>query len=396
MSKTFRAGIILIFASIFLVFASTTPPSGSIIENHETSASSSYIGTYSGNLLKQAQQFYLDPEDAQPVTGIGILLKSTDRGSPVGDITLSIYTNASGNVPGDKVSGTEKSFTPELGTWNYISFDQGVTLNTGSDNKYWIVAETQNQSGDNDAYCWLRSTSNTYTRGYRKTFNKDGTAQWSGSQTGDFSFRIYGDASLSVLLYSAEAKREEKSIIIRWITESETDVEGFNILRSQTEDGVYHKINTRLILSKGTSSGRQFYTYVDRSISDLQTYWYRIEEVSANKASVLCTIKADVVSFNQGVSRITGIVPNPFNPIAEIHFSAGKDVVNGDLSLKIYNLLGQVIKTIGFRTVKRPGKYTVKWDGRDDKGSDVPAGLYLCSIVVNGVIITSEKMYKVK
>lgn len=197
--KTFGLIIILLSVVIF-VWASTVPPSGSIVEEHESTESSSYVGKYQGYQLKQAQQFYLDSEDTQPLSGIGILLKSTDYGSPTGDLTIAIYDNAQGNIPGLLITGSTKSFSPVLGQWNYISYSgSGITLNTGSSNKYWIVVTVPEQSGDNDAYCWYRSSSNTYDRGYRKTHNMSGSNTWD-TQSGDFAFRIYGDLTLDVTL----------------------------------------------------------------------------------------------------------------------------------------------------------------------------------------------------
>lgn len=194
-------GLMMIFLIVVVfVLASTEPPSGSVVEEHESTESSSYVGKYQGYQLKQAQQFYLDSEDTQPISGIGILLKSTDYGSPTGDITVAIYDNGQGNIPGQLITGSTKSFSPVLGEWNYISYSgSGITLNTGSSSKYWIVVTVPEQSGDNDAYCWHRSSSNTYDRGYRKTHNIGGSNTWD-TQSGDFTFRIYGDLTLDVTL----------------------------------------------------------------------------------------------------------------------------------------------------------------------------------------------------
>lgn len=198
MKRWLKTSSSLISLIVMVVLASTTPPSGTVIEEHDSSESSSYLGKYQGFQLKQAQQFYLDDEDEQPVTGVGIFLKSTDYGSPSGDVTVAIHENGSGNLPSTLVAGSEQSFTPELGQWNYISFSMpGVTLNSGKSNKYWIVVTVPEQNGENDAYKWQRSTSNTYDRGYRKTFNIGGSNAWE-TQTGDFAFRIYGDPNLDV------------------------------------------------------------------------------------------------------------------------------------------------------------------------------------------------------
>ena len=192
----FSKFILIIVA--FCVWAWTAPPSGTVIEEHVSMETSSYCGKHLGYQLKQAQQFHLDDGDAGPVSGIGILLKSEDYGSPSGDMTVAIYTDDPGDVPGTLVEGSPFSFTPVLGEWNYVSFpDPGIGLDTGASNKYWIVVTVADQAGDNDAYCWHRSNSNTYDRGYRKTFNSGGSNVWE-TQPGDFAFRIYGDPTLDV------------------------------------------------------------------------------------------------------------------------------------------------------------------------------------------------------
>lgn len=194
------------FVSLLLV-ASTIPPSGTIIETHHADASSSYVGTYQGYQLMQAQQFYLDAGVTQPLSGIGIFLKDTDYGNPTGDVTVAIHTNETGNVPGSAINESVQSFTPTLGVWNYIQFSgDGITLGTSDENKYWIVVTTSDQSGENDAYRWTRSTSNTYDRGYRKTFNKNGSGQWE-TETGDFSFQVFGDLTMDVCEPVCESSR---------------------------------------------------------------------------------------------------------------------------------------------------------------------------------------------
>jgi len=65
--------------------------------------------------------------------------------------------------------------------------------------------------------------------------------------------------------------------------------------------------------------------------------------------------------------------PNPFNPETSIRFSI-KD--NSFVTLKIYNTLGQEIKTLvsGF---KSRGMHTEVWNGRDNNGNNVASGIYI-------------------
>jgi len=64
--------------------------------------------------------------------------------------------------------------------------------------------------------------------------------------------------------------------------------------------------------------------------------------------------------------------PNPFNPTTSIAFDLP---VAGDVSLQVFNLLGQKVRQLhsGFLSV---GNHLVEWDGRTDNGSGVASGVY--------------------
>jgi len=70
--------------------------------------------------------------------------------------------------------------------------------------------------------------------------------------------------------------------------------------------------------------------------------------------------------------------PNPFNPQTTIQYEIGGD--DGSMpvraTLKIYNILGQRVKTLLDEDVP-PGIYRVVWDGRDENGERVASGGYL-------------------
>ena len=65
--------------------------------------------------------------------------------------------------------------------------------------------------------------------------------------------------------------------------------------------------------------------------------------------------------------------PNPFNPSTTIYFQVPEA---GEVSLVVYSLAGQVVrKLIPGRTLKA-GIYDVFWEGRDEQGRPVAAGVY--------------------
>ncbi|MBI4532241.1 MAG: T9SS type A sorting domain-containing protein, partial [Candidatus Latescibacteria bacterium] len=64
--------------------------------------------------------------------------------------------------------------------------------------------------------------------------------------------------------------------------------------------------------------------------------------------------------------------PNPFNPETVIRIHLPED---GAVTLKIYNLLGQEIRTL-LQTPMQAGIYNVTWDGMDHSGRMVSSGVY--------------------
>jgi hypothetical protein len=64
--------------------------------------------------------------------------------------------------------------------------------------------------------------------------------------------------------------------------------------------------------------------------------------------------------------------PNPFNPITHIRFQVAR---MSDVSIEIYNVMGQWVKTILVENV-RSGFHEISWDGTNDRGMVVNSGLY--------------------
>ena len=69
--------------------------------------------------------------------------------------------------------------------------------------------------------------------------------------------------------------------------------------------------------------------------------------------------------------------PNPFNPTTTIKFKVqgSKFKVPCHITLKIYNILGETVKTL-VDEFKSDGSYTVIWDGKDERGNEVSSGIY--------------------
>jgi hypothetical protein len=65
--------------------------------------------------------------------------------------------------------------------------------------------------------------------------------------------------------------------------------------------------------------------------------------------------------------------PNPFAPRTSIGFELRQ---GGHITLAVYNIQGRLIRVLA-DTWLGPGEHAVEWDGRDDLGADVAAGVYM-------------------
>ena len=83
--------------------------------------------------------------------------------------------------------------------------------------------------------------------------------------------------------------------------------------------------------------------------------------------------------------------PNPFNPTTTILYNLSNDEL---VSFEIFNLNGKKIRTL-VNEYQNSGPNKVIWNSDDNHGRQVPAGIYLYSIVAGNVKQT-KKMLLVK
>ncbi len=74
--------------------------------------------------------------------------------------------------------------------------------------------------------------------------------------------------------------------------------------------------------------------------------------------------------------------PNPFNPSTTIQYSIS---VAGNVSINIYNILGQEVKTVLDQVSQTAGTYKIVFDAKD-----LPTGIYLYRIIVNNYVATKK------
>ena len=81
--------------------------------------------------------------------------------------------------------------------------------------------------------------------------------------------------------------------------------------------------------------------------------------------------------------------PNPFNPVTTLNFALPEE---SDISIIIYNLQGRQVATLT-DGVMDAGYHSVMWDGIDDSGKIVAAGIYFYSLQNETSSMTRKMVY---
>ncbi|MBN2093166.1 T9SS type A sorting domain-containing protein [candidate division KSB1 bacterium] len=84
--------------------------------------------------------------------------------------------------------------------------------------------------------------------------------------------------------------------------------------------------------------------------------------------------------------------PNPFNPETNIQYSLA---AAGEVTLKIFNLVGEEVLTLVDKQFQTAGYYLVTWNGQNELGLKMTSGIYVYQLWVNNFTI-ARKMVLMK
>jgi len=85
--------------------------------------------------------------------------------------------------------------------------------------------------------------------------------------------------------------------------------------------------------------------------------------------------------------------PNTFNPDTTIKHDLAEAA---DVTLPIYNVLGQVVRTLVASEAQNAGRYQIRWNGMDDRGVPVSSGVYFYQISAEGKFQHVRKLMLLK
>lgn len=84
--------------------------------------------------------------------------------------------------------------------------------------------------------------------------------------------------------------------------------------------------------------------------------------------------------------------PNPFSHSKSTGTTISyRMTASGNATIKVYNLLGKEVRTL-VNEMRPFGRSSVTWDGRDNAGRAVPAGIYMYKLTTNSLTLSRRLM----
>ena len=213
--------------------------------------------------------------------------------------------------------------------------------------------------------------------------------EWTSWQRGIEKFAINNsnDTTLPVELSSFTAiSTMDDNVSLNWTTQSESNLLGFNILKSidrLIEDAEF--ANSSIIYAQNTNI-ETIYDFFDIDVENNMTYWYWLTCHKLNgEMEIFGPLSVKIEHNNDDdlllVDSITGIkniYPNPFNPSTTISFVLRED---DNVLIDIFNLKGQRVYTFKDKPYHK-GVNSVVWNGVDSRGNSASADIYFAKMRV--------------
>ena len=222
-------------------------------------------------------------------------------------------------------------------------------------------------------------------------------ARVNGSENGNCDFyNGFGEiqtsniiAPLPVELTSFIAKVVGENVSLSWQTATEVNNYGFDIERSSSSLGtIWETIG--FVEGNGNSNSIKEYSFIDGEVSSGKTYYYRLKQIDNNGVysfsetiEIKFAVPAEIV--------LSQNYPNPFNPSTTIDFTLPE---SGDVSLKIFNPLGEEVATL-VNGYMEAGGHSFNFNAENlPAGRQVlPSGMYIYQLNTKESKLTKKMLF---
>ncbi len=233
--------------------------------------------------------------------------------------------------------------------------------------------------------------------------DENATSIWSGIQKFYVNSKNNPPSQFGLVspLNKASIDSLTKEIIFKWEKSSDSDpLSSISYTIEISSDTSFNERN--IIYYKKDIPRDSNSVKVSTSLFQQNVYYWRVVSIDNNG---LITYSNEYRSFIIGVvssvedDNIENEIPskfslfpnypNPFNTETIIRYDICQ---SGFVSIKVFNILGQEIVTL-IEKFQQPGKYSIKWDGRDGFGRFVASGVYIYAISIRNFNVSKKMVF---
>jgi hypothetical protein len=203
---------------------------------------------------------------------------------------------------------------------------------------------------------------------------------------GGISSMFFGGYDLSMVAITItgfEAVTDVMGVRLSWDIFADEEINHFEIYRREAGATEYATINREAPLPPQTR------TYLDRTARAGESYQYMLGAVRPDGSHV----NSNWIESRMPVQSLSleQNYPNPFNPTTAIRFVLPEAA---QVTLTVFDPAGRKVVTLKDETMTY-GAHEVRWDGRDDAGNAVAAGVYFYRLTA-GNKTSTKKMVLLK
>jgi hypothetical protein len=340
-----------------------------------------------------------------PVTNVAALagnIALVDRGTctfvskaaavqAAGAIAMIVVNNVASGMPG--MGGSDPTITiPCVG----ISQADGnvIKAQLGGGVSATLLLDPARHAGTDTSSRVLMYAPNPYANGssvshWDTSLNPDALMEpvstASEHNTVDLAHGLFADIGWfpeisPVVLAEFTADGSADGISIRWRFADLTDVGTITLERARAAEGPWSPIHSELSVDGQTT------TALDTSAEPGETYYYHLRITDrAGQASVLGMASAQRLTEALRVS-LAAPSPNPMTNGTTVNYRIGSA---GHVQLVITDVSGRTVRTLE-NGAMIAGPHMSRWDGRNERGQQVSAGVYFIRLHTNSGVRTQR------
>ena len=193
-------------------------------------------------------------------------------------------------------------------------------------------------------------------------------------------------------IYSFKIEMEYDETAMQFEEIVMSDMENSFIIKSKDESGLLQIVGARTLADNIEGIfGNIIFNVLDTNIEELEVSvnYLRWNENQASENVLVATFTNSTLSIDETAPQQFALYdnyPNPFNPSTRLSYDIAEQV---RVNITIFDAVGrEVIKL--FDGIQNPGFQNVVWNGKDQFGQNVPAGIYIYRMNAGGFISTKK------